>query len=596
MLEVQVEGLSYTYPGAQAPALQDVSLTVPPGTWLLLHGDTGSGKSTLLKCLSGACPAFYGGTMAGRVRIGGLSPQEMSAADRVQRIGVVYQDPEAQQVHATVAREVAFTLENLGVPPQEMGWRVAEALAMVGLSDRAGDPVASLSGGLRQRVALAAALVHQPGVLLLDEPASQIDPVAAEELWDVLRRLRDDFGLTLVMSEHRVDRLYGWVDQVAVLSQGRLVQLGPPREVAAWLREVHPANAPVLARLWPASEVPALTVREVRQRIRQGLRADGGEGLRAPSGEGPQCRGGEGVAADGADDDFGRRRRPPAGEAEASAGRDTEGDIAIGVERAVLLYPPSDVRALDECTAGLVRGRVTALIGPNGAGKSTLLRVWAGLQPLAGGRLTGALRGADPPGRRAGSRFRTGAAKAESAPPSRVAFLPQNPNDLLSQETVEEELGLSLRLQGAGEARTREVVAEVARAFGIDPLLPRHPRDLSGGERMRVALAALAVAEPELLLLDEPTRGLDPAQKQALGRWLRASGRTVAVATHDLEFVAEFADRVLFVDQGQVVLSGTPGEVFGQALWFAPVLARALRGVAPGILCLADAVAAGWAR
>ncbi|SFU86986.1 ABC transporter ATP-binding protein [Alicyclobacillus macrosporangiidus] len=585
MLEVQVEGLTYTYPGAPTPALQEVSLTVPPGTWLLLHGDTGSGKSTLLKCLSGACPAFYGGTMAGRVRIGGLSPQAMSAAERVHRIGVVYQDPEAQQVHATVAREVAFTLENLGVPPREMGWRVAEALAMVGLSDRAGDPVASLSGGLRQRVALAAALVHQPGVLLLDEPASQIDPVAAEELWDVLRRLRDDFGLTLVMSEHRVDRLYGWVDQVAVLSRGRLVQLGPPREVAAWLREAHPDSAPVLARLWPASDVPALTVREVRQRIRQELRVPGGEGGHLSGGE------------------VGRRKTPVAEtvartEAGAGASRELE-DIVIGVERAVVLYPPSEVRALDECTAGLVRGRVTALIGPNGAGKSTLLRVWAGLQPLASGRLTGVLgglRGDHPPSRRARSRFRTAAANGETAPPARVAFLPQNPNDLLSQETVEEELGLSLRLQGADDARTREVVAEVARGFGIHPLLPRHPRDLSGGERMRVALAALAVAEPELLLLDEPTRGLDPAQKQALGRWLRTGGRTVAVATHDLEFVAEFADRVLFVDQGQVVLSGTPGEVFRAALWFAPVLARALRGVAPGILCLADAVAAGWAR
>ncbi|WP_290586864.1 ABC transporter ATP-binding protein [Alicyclobacillus sp.] len=580
-----VEDLTFIYPGAVVPALNGVSLKVPPGSALLLHGETGSGKSTLLGCLSGACPAFSGGTITGRVEIGGRSPQAMTPAERVRRIGVVYQDPEAQQVHSTVAREVAFTLENLGVPPREMEWRVAEALAMVGLSDRAEDAVASLSGGLRQRVALAAALVHQPAVLLLDEPASQIDPVAAEELWDVLRRLRDDFSITLILSEHRIDRLYGWVDQVAVMEAGRVAATGSPREVAAWLCRTSPAQAPVLARLrsrpgapdHPEEDMaPALTVREVRQRIGPAA------GTPPPGSDGP---GGQSGAPP-------NRLIAPATAPSVRSGPLARGpatpDILVGLDRATVVYS-GGVRALDECTAALVRGRVTAIIGPNGAGKSTLLRALAGAVPLSGGRVTGARGHVGPVG--------PGEPGVPAGPGAvRIAFLPQNPNDLLSQETVAEELGLALRLQGVDRRRVEQAVAQAAEAFGITEWLGRHPRDLSGGERTRVALAALSAAAPDLFLLDEPTRGLDPLQKQSLGRWLRASGRTAAVATHDLDFVAEFADAILFLDRGRVALAGTPAEVFGQALWFAPVVARALRGAAPGVLCLADAVAAGWAR
>jgi energy-coupling factor transporter ATP-binding protein EcfA2 len=568
VVDIELIDLSYRYPDQDVPALNHVSLHVRQGQWVLLQGPTGCGKSTLLKCISGACPAFYGGEIAGQVRIGSEDVRAMDARRRVQTIGFVHQDPDAQSVYTTVSHEVAFALENVGADPREMEWRVAEALDVVGMSARFDADLHTLSGGQRQRVALAAALVHHPKVLLLDEPTSQLDPVAAEEWIDILHRVNQEFGITLVMSEHRIDRAYPYVDRVVYLEQGRILCDAPPRDTAQWLREYRPDAAPTLARLFPGSGAPLLSVREVHEALAQGA-------VSTSPGDVPESSQGE-VDGDLLTVEHSTKH---------TAGGASERTPLISVRDLVSVYPGQSRPALADCSFDILRGRLTALIGPNGAGKSTALRVLAGLQPVVSGRFQG-------PGG-AGGRQRSAAGALCGV---RVGYVPQNPAEYVSQESVQAELTYPLRLQNVPEDRRSEKVQQLAEAFALTHLLRRHPRELSGGETLRLAVAAAMLAEPELLLLDEPTRGLDASVRRQFGAWLRERVETVVVATHDMEFVAEFADHVLFFHNGRVVLSGSPKEVFRQALYFSPPISRALRGQHPEMHCLADALKAGWAQ
>lgn len=557
MFKVHLNQVTYTYPEAQQHALSDVQFQVTSGQWILLQGPTGCGKSTLLKCISGACPSFYGGTIQGGVTIDGKQVHALSQRDRVALVGVVSQDPEAQSVYDTVEHEVAFAMENLGIPTRDMKWRVAEVLDVVGMSAFHDALTHTLSGGQRQRVALASALVHQPEILLLDEPTSQLDPVAAEEWFDILSRLNEEFGLTIIMSEHRLDRAYSFVDTVAYMEGGHILQTGAPREMASWLLHHEPSAVPTLARLCPTHPLqPVLSVREARQAL----------------------------AEVGNPGDQTRTDQPNDAPPQQGTGsvRDSELLSLHGVDCA---YEGTVVLALNDCSLSIPAHQVTAVIGANGAGKSTLLRVLAGLQPILRGKFSGVLLG----GHR---RKRDLLQLIDNA----IGYLPQNPNDYLSQPRVTEEIGYGLRLRGKSLSDVADRVEALLHEFSLTHLKERNPRDLSGGEKLRVALAGALAHRPQLLLLDEPTRGFDTLHRKQLGQRLQTTGMTTVVATHDMEFVAEFSHHVLFFHKGQVVLSGSPREVFSQALYFSPPIARALRQHDPGVICLADAISAGWAK
>jgi energy-coupling factor transport system ATP-binding protein len=569
---IELKQLTYHYPDASVAAISDVSLTFHPGEWVLFQGPTGSGKSTLLRAIAGLCPAFHGGKIRGQVLVNGQSVEKMTASERVHTFGFVGQDPEAQNVYSTASREVAFALENLGVSAPEMEWRVAEALDVVGLSAAADRPVTQLSGGERQRLALAAALVHQPGILLLDEPTSQLDPVASEEWFDILRRLNEEWGITILMSEHRLDRAYRDVHRVIYLESGRVLCDDTPRNTARWLREHRPEAVPTLARLRDAS----LTVSRTSSQT-SSLTANGSDTVEVDT-----------VCLTVREARSWLATRTPSNRMNDIPGEPPE----VAQQQAPFLslrgitctYPDLNRFALDECTLNIPRGRITAVIGPNGAGKSTLLRIFAGLQEVQEGVFGGDLL--------------EGQLKRKRAPQvgdPRVGYLPQNPNDMFSQESVERELYFSLQLRGIDGKTAEERVERALNAFDLSHLRHRYPRDVSGGERLRVALACLLIVEPELLLLDEPTRGFDALQKHGLGKVLKESARTVVVATHDMDFVAEFAHRVVFLHQGRVVLEGTPKQVFQKALYFAPAIARAARLLHPDVVSLTDAIKAGWA-
>jgi energy-coupling factor transport system ATP-binding protein len=519
MAALSFEGVTYAYPGAGRPALAGVDLDIEPGQLVLLVGASGSGKSTLLRAALGLVPHFHGGELHGRVCVAGLDTREHRPGALARHVGLVFQDPESQLVMGRPDREAAFGLENLGHPAGEIAVRAREALAAVGAAALAGRPAAALSGGEAQRVAIAAVLAMGQPILLLDEPTSQLDPVAAEELLGLVVRINRDRGVTVVLAEHRTGRLFAEADRVLAMEDGRLTIDAPPPVAARALAASTPWALPPVTQAFARAgraELP-LTVRDARSLVV----------APAPAAAPPL---------------------PPAA-------------AVAGVVKAHKRL--GDVDALAGATTAFERGRVTALVGENGAGKTTLARAACGLLELDRGRV-------DPA-------------------PARAGYVGQDPAHYLLHDTARDEVAYALRNLGVPAPERARRVEEALARLGLDGLGDRHPRDLSSGERQRVAIAAVTVMEPELLVLDEPTRGVDGLRKGALVelmRTLAADGTAVVVVTHDMDFAAEAADAVTSMAAGLVLSDRAPRTLLASGIFFVSQL-----GLALGRASQADAVA-----
>jgi energy-coupling factor transport system ATP-binding protein len=516
---IHFQSLSYTYPGAAQPALRDVTLQVPEGGFALLVGASGCGKSTLARCVGGLVPHFSGGALRGKLSVGGLDPIALGPSEMSRLVGYVFQDPEAQAVMDRVEDEIAFALEHAGLPRQEMRVRVEETLDLLDLAalrDRALD---SLSGGERQRVAIAAALALRPRILVLDEPTSQLDPQSAEDVLQALVRLNHDLGLTIVLVEHRLERVLPFVDQVIALSDGGALS-GPPEELMPQIGLAPPLIALGKALGW--SPLP-LT-------IKAGLR-------------------------------FSRALTPSPAAAPAAPAAPAVAPF-FALERVDASYDGCQVlRGIDLAVAP---GEIVALLGRNGTGKTTLLKCLVGLhRPTRGRAIAG---GQDNAGRDVAAICRL------------VGYLPQDPNALLFADTVRDELLITLRNHGMADLGAVETL--LAR-LGLAQLADAYPRDLSAGQRQRVALGAIMITRPRALLLDEPTRGLDYAAKQQLAELLRewrAEGIASLLVTHDVEFAALLADRTILLGRGEVIADGPSATVLAASPLFAPQIARLFPG------------------
>ncbi len=534
---IEFEHLTYTYPGASEPALKDVSLELPEGELILVIGPSGSGKSTLLRCINGLVPHFSGGALAGNVRVHGLDPVAATPKVLSRQVGFVFQDPEAQFVMDRVEDEIAFALENAAMSPQEMRVRVEETLDLLDLEPLRGRSLKTLSGGERQRVAIGAALALRPHILVLDEPTSQLDPKSAEDVLNALVRLNTDLGLTILLAEHRLERVLPFVDRIIYLpDDGGPVLLDEPREVLDQIE-----LGPPLVQLGKALKwrpLP-LTIKDGLRFSRAWLREHDKSGARSlPAGRAPLHRKG-----------------------------------APYIEAAALTVQYGGRTVVQGVDFGVWPHEIVALMGRNGAGKTTLIKSLVGLvQPQRGEVRIGGVSTA-------------GQSVAEVC--RKVGYLPQDPNTLLFAETVHDEMMATLRNHGlASKVGGEWRVTAGARAADPNELLRRlrlgakanaYPRDLSVGERQRVALAAVTVTLPNALLLDEPTRGLDYGAKQelvALLKQWRADGMAIVLVTHDVELAAALADRVVLMSQGEIIADGPPAEVLGSSPLFAPQVAR----------------------
>ncbi len=531
--------IRFTYPNAERPALRDVSLSFNEGELTLLVGPSGSGKSTLLRLINGLVPHFSGGILQGRVRVNNLDPISGTPQEMSQHVGFVFQDPEAQFVVDRVEDEIAFALENMGMPEAEMRIRVEEVLDLLDLSNLRDRPLEHLSGGEQQRVAIASALALRPSILVLDEPTSQLDPKSAEDVLTTLVRLNSDLGLTIVLAEHRLERVLPFAD--------RVVYLPNPEDVPI------PDGA-----LCPEKPIIEGTPRDVLQQIDLGsplvqlAKALDWQPLPLTIKEAIRFRN-----ATVNDEQKATHENAEAGDSLPIGA--TNQETILSVQGLDFGYGQGEV--LQNVSFTVCAGEMVALMGRNGSGKSTLLRCVMGLLQPKRGQI--ALHGQS-----------TLAADVATIATS-IGYLPQNPNALLFADTVYEELAITLRNHGR-EADSEQINSLLA-SLGIAALAEHYPRDLSVGQRQRVALAAVAIMHPQILLLDEPTRGLDHHAKaslvELLSRWNQA-GMTTIIVTHDVEFAAMLADRVILLSQGEVVHDGSTHTLFGTSPLFATQVAR----------------------
>lgn len=505
---VAYRDVGFAYPQSQ-PVLQHVDLDIEAAEIMLVIGASGSGKSTLLRCVNGLVPHATGGRFAGEVVVAGRSTRTHPPRALADVVGFVHQDPEAQFVIDQVEGDIAFALENLGVDPAAMRRRVEEVLDALGIAHLRDRSPATLSGGERQRAAIAGALAAGPGVLVLDEPTSQLDPQGADDVLAAVARLNADLGTTVVLAEHRLERAAPLADR-AVLVSADSGGVQSPRPVADAVATYD--GAPAVTRLgrllgW---DPPPLTVRDAHRFVLSGSQAPRGPEIRT---ERPS-RGDTVVRARGVGVDLGRRR------------------------------------VLRDVTLDIAEGEVVALFGRNGAGKTTLLRALAGLVDVAAGDV-------------------------DFADGRRAAYVPQDPNALLLGPTARDDVETTRRLLRLSDPHAVERWLD---AVGLTLLAGRHPRDLSAGERQRLAIAAVGVGEPDVLLLDEPTRGMDAVAKAALERMLREraiGGAATVLATHDVELAARVATRAVVLGDGEVVADGPARDVLSGSL-FAPQVLRVM--------------------
>ena len=512
---LEIERLDVRYPGGGPLALEGVDASLAAGEFVVLAGRSGSGKTTLLRAACGLVPHFHGGEIAGDVRVLGRSTREVGPAELAGSVGFVAQEAETQVVSTTVGAELELPMELRGAGSVETARAVEEVALALGIEHLLERTTDSLSGGELQRVALGAALVTGPPLLLLDEPTSQLDPVAADELISLLRRLNEEWGVAVLLGEHRLERCLAAADRVLALERGSVVFDGAVEDFGRAALARAPALATPLMRLFDLAGLPPgpVTVKAARLAI------------------GP---------LDGSRAEAERPAAPPPG---------APGERVLRCRRLRVELDGADAPrpVLRGLALELDAGERVALMGPNGAGKTTLLRACAGIVAPASGSVEA---------------------------PAGCALLGQRADDYLVRERVGEELP-----GPEGEA------ALAAVGLAVSP--EADPRDLSGGERQRLALAIAMAGRGAggrpggLICLDEPTRGLDPERKAELAAWiaeLAAAGSGLLVATHDIEFAAAFATRVVLLARGRVIAEGTPGAVLGGGWYFATETARVTGG------------------
>ncbi|MCA0251061.1 MAG: ATP-binding cassette domain-containing protein [Actinobacteria bacterium] len=523
---IEFERVGVRYHDAPTPVLREVSFVVDEGEFALVAGRTGAGKSTLLGAVNGHVPQFTGGTLVGHVRIAGRDTRDHAPRELAHLVGRVGQNPLEGFVTDTVERELAYGMEQLGTAPRRMRTRVEETLDLLGIADLRDRPLLTLSGGQQQRVAIGAVLAAGARVLVLDEPTSALDPTSAEEVLAALLRLVHDLGTTVLIAEHRLERVAEYADRLVLLTGDGGVRNGAPATLLAGMEIAPPVVQLGAALGWRPLPV---SVRQAR-RLAPGLRA----------------------RLAGADPD----QHPVPEEPAASLPGTSDGLLArrIEVDYGTVLA----VRGVD---VELPAGRVTVLLGRNGSGKSSLLWALSGAGRIDGGEF------------RVGDTDLTRAGVTEVR--DHVRMVPQNAADLLYLDTVAAECATADRAAAQRPGTCRAILD--ALAAGIPG--GRNPRDLSEGQKLALVLAIQLTGNPRVVLLDEPTRGLDYLAKESLRRTVRglaAAGSAVCLATHDVEFAAQVADRAVVMASGEVIAVGSSREVLASSAIFSPQVARVL--------------------
>lgn len=556
MALVEIKALSFSYPGADRAALANIDLSVEEGEFVLIAGPSGCGKSTLLRRLKPALSAY--GSVSGAVLLCGEPVEALDLRRQTAEIGFVMQDPEMQIATDKVWHELAFGLESLGTEQATMRVRVAEMANFFGIQKWFNSPVSELSGGQKQLLCLASVMVMQPKLLILDEPTSQLDPIAAADFFDTLHRINSELGTTIIITEHRIEGLFPLADKVVFMRDGAIRFTGSPRDCAALVTDdpelfsVLPTAMTVFSKTRPESmkNMPSpITVREGRSYIKNLLRDNGREAA------GCSERGSSSLKR------------------ETAAARAEKIKPLISMREAWFRYEKDADDILKGASLDVNAGELLCVIGGNGAGKTTAIMTASGMFRPYRGKVI--LDG------KPINKYSDGELFGK-----RVGVLLQNPILSFTHDSVREELEAVIKRNRIEKSKLDEIVS----LMEIGHILESNPYDISGGELQRAAIAKLLLLEPQILFLDEATKGMDAFFKSKFGALLRkltSRGTAIVLVSHDIEFCAEFADRLAMFFDGGIIAEGTPREVLSGNNFYTTVAARMANGIVP------DAVTAG---
>ncbi len=514
----KIQDLSYYYPENREAALKDINLSVENGEFILLLGESGSGKSTIGRIFNGIVPEFYGGTLYGEIK------------GDIGTVGMVFQDPEKQLIMDKVEREIAFGLENLGTDYSIMRKRVMETLSFLNIEGIKNQNTYELSNGQKQKVAIGTALAMGHMFIVFDEPTSQLDPAAADEIIHVIERLNKELGYTIILIEQRIDRCFHLADRVLFMESGKVSFDGTPEGFTLWSRKNKSSFLPSVSGFFALSGYESLpgTIKEGRRRLLETT------GIKSIS------------------------------ERKENSLIQGSNPIAVKLEKVYFEYG-NGILALNNMDMRVEKNEIVGVIGPNGSGKTTLLKIISGLLKPSSGNV-----------------------EREE----KIGYLSQNPNDYLFNDSVYEELKFTLDIN---KIKAYERIERVLEDLNLIHLKDKNPRDLSGGEKQRVALASILVSQPGLILLDEPTRGLDRILKDALGKVLSKllkEKKTIIIVTHDIEFVAKYCTKTCLVYEGSVVEMADTYQVLTSGLYYTTQMKKLFHGLADGILTIEDALRA----
>lgn len=525
MRYIEVNNLNYYYPRSNIKALENINFSVDRGEIIFLAGESGSGKSTLAKCISGTVPNFYGGKVSGEILIDNKNINIISHSQRSKDITMVFQDPERQLLMNKVHREVAFGLENVAFNENKIKRRVFEVLQFVNILDLANRDINTLSGGEKQKVAIASAVAYLPKCIILDEPTSQLDPAAVEEIIYLIKKINEELGITIIIIEQRIDKWIDIADRIIIMKKGTIIFNGGKKELYTkedqYVESFLPTYLKAIKMLG-VKDVP-LDFKEARSKISNlSLK----ETL--------------------VDYDYNNYKR--------------ENRVAIEIRNLQCSY--EKFQALKKVDLKVEEGDFLSILGANGAGKSTLLKAIMGFIKFKGNI----------------NIFSEDSKKLKIKEISKfVGYVSQNPNDYISRDTVYDELKFTLDNHDINDY---SVIDDILHKLKIYHIKDKNPRDISGGERQRLAIASILVMKPKILILDEPTRGLDYNIKNSLGKILKKlnlNGTTIIMVTHDVEFASTYCNKFALMFNGEVVSYGDAVEVLSEGIYYTTEINKLFR-------------------
>lgn len=526
MSYIELKNISYWYPEEKNKTLDNINLNIQNGHIVFITGKSGSGKSTLAKCITGAVPNFYGGTISGAIYINGRDLKAFSHTERAKEITMVFQDPEKQLMMNKVHREVAFGLENVGIEEKKIKRRVWESLQFTNMLSLSYRDIDTLSGGEKQKIAITSAVAYMPRCIILDEPTSQLDPSASEEIAALIRKINEELGITIIVIEQRIDKWFDAADEIVVMDKGRIIFSGNKNELYSCkdqnLYDYMPNYLKLSKKLkfknMPISfRVCRNVIHELKPEIKINDSSDIGAEVK---------------------------------------------NCCISAEKLTSGY--DDKNVIDNLSMKLMENDFVSILGPNGSGKSTLLKTLMGLI-----RYRGSVK-----------LYNHEIKKLKLKDISKhIGYISQNPNDYLSKDTLYNELKFTL---DNFDIHDDEIIEKTLEELGLLHLKDKNPRDLSGGERQRAAIASVLVLKPKIIFLDEPTRGLDYENKKRLGSFLKKlnkDGTAIVLVTHDVEFASEFCRRFILLFNGEIIADGSREDILSDSIYYTTQINKIFRGI-----------------